>query len=69
MNTSAVGFPLVPLQKQIEIAAHPQRQVANTKIFNLLQRPSSMRRQYLARVSRQEKEWEGCQHKLATNKL
>ena len=37
MNNSAVGFPLVPLQKQIETAPHPQWQVADAKIFNLQQ--------------------------------
>ena len=47
MNNSAVGFLLVPLQKQIETAPHPQRQVADAKIFNLLQQPSYMRRQYI----------------------
>ena len=36
MKNSAVGFPLVPLQKQIETVPHPQRQVADAKIFNLL---------------------------------
>ena len=46
MKNSAVGFPLVPLQKQIETASHPQRQVVDVKIFKLLQWPSYMRRQY-----------------------
>ena len=46
MNNSAVGFPLVPLQKQTETVPHPKRQVDDAKIFNLLQQTSYMRRQY-----------------------
>ena len=56
MNNSAVGFPLVPLQKQIETAPHLQRQVTDAQVFNLLQRISCMRRQYYARISKQEKD-------------
>ena len=59
MNDSAVGFPLVTLQKQIETAPYPQRQVADANIFNLLQRPSYMRRQYYIIVSKQKKESKG----------
>ena len=67
MNNSAVGFPLAPLQKQIETAPHPQRQVGNANIFKLFQHHSYMRRRYWVRVSKLEKEWKGCQHKLAAN--
>ena len=69
MNNSAVGFSLVPLQKQTETVPQPKRQGDDVKIFNLLQQNSYMRCQYQVRVSKQEKEWKGCQHKLATNKL
>ena len=46
MNNSAVGFSLVPLQKQTETVPQPKRQGDDVKIFNLLQQNSYMRCQY-----------------------
>ena len=46
MNNSAVGFSLIPLQKQTETVPQPKRQGDDAKIFNLLQQTSYMRCQY-----------------------